>query len=75
MSPAPGNGTVNKVFESGIVRYAAFRFVSTAMAAMGDGVVSETSTMCPDVSVIEKPVGVAVTTAHPSRTTNGGAPG
>ena len=62
----PGNGTVKSALESGMVRYATLRYVSTAIAATGEGVVSETRTTWPEVSVIEKPVGVAVTAAHPS---------
>lgn len=41
---------------------------------MGDGVVSDTSTTWPEASVIVNPVGIAEMTAHPSWTTNGGAP-
>jgi hypothetical protein len=44
------------------------------MAGIGEGVFSDTSTTCPGISVIVNPVGVAVTSAHPSCTTNGGAP-
>jgi uncharacterized membrane protein len=72
--PDPGKGTVKRVLESGIVRYATFKFESTAMAAIGEGVVSETRTTCRDASVTVKPVGIAETTAHPSCTTKGGAP-
>jgi hypothetical protein len=70
----PGKGTVKSVPESGMVRYATFRFVSTAMAAIGEEVVSEAKTTCRDASVMVKPVGVAETTAHSSCTTKGGAP-
>ena len=41
----PGSGTVRRVFESGMVKYATFNFLFNAIAVTGEGVVSDTSTI------------------------------